>query len=375
MIKELQIRNYKSVRAADLSCNREVQHIGDDRTATPFRRSQKLHIRDYKSVRAADLSCKRVNVFIGEPNTGKSNILETIGLLHLFADRKNYHREEDVSFMLRISQWTQLYHDQDPSQPLSVTADKTKVELRYNSEKKRIDVYIDKDRIVSLSPDLLYVSGENGERPVRYAFYRFRERDQFPSREANFVVPPDGPNMIEVIRSRKELMEALQSLLNKLNLNLVLDITGLTIRLESTTPVGEGVREALYLPYSALSESLRRMVFNLAVVLGNRNMVIALDTPEAHMYPPHVKKLAELIAHDKDRNNQYFIATYSPYLLMSLIEKTPKDELNVLLTYLEDRETKVKPLTDEQIEEILDMDLDVFFNLEKFLEETKEGAS
>ncbi len=326
---------------------------------------RKLQIRNFKSIKALDLECSRINVFIGEPNTGKSNILETIGLLHLFADRKNYHREEDVSFMLRVSQWNQLFHDQDLSQPLSVTADKTKVELRYNSEKKRIDVYIDKDRIVSLSPDLLYVSGENGERP-RYAFYRFRERDQFPSREANFVVPPDGPNVIEVIRSRKELMEALQSLLSKLNLNLVLDITGLTIRLESTTPVGEGVRETLYLPYSSLSESLRRMVFNLAVVLGNSNMVIALDTPEAHMYPPHVKKLAELIAHD-DRNNQYFITTYSPYMLISLIEKTPKSDLNVFLTYLEDRETKVKTLSNEQIEEILDMGVDVFFNLDKFL--------
>ncbi len=334
---------------------------------------RELQIRNFKSIKALDLKCSRINVFIGEPNTGKSNILEMIGLLHLFADHKNYHREEDVSFMLRVSQWTQLFHNQDISQPLSVTADKTRVELRYNNERKRIDVYIDKNRIESLSPDLLYVSGENGERPVRYAFYRFRKRNQFPARETNFIIPPDGPNMIEVIRSRKELMEALQSLLSKLNLNLVLDITGLTIRLESTTPVGEGVRETLYFPYSSLSESLQRAIFYLAVVLSNKNMVIALDNPEAHMFPPHVKRLAELIA--RDENNQYFITTYSPYFLMSLIEKTPKSDLNVFLTYLEGRETEVKALANEQIEEILDMDLDVFFNLDKFLEETKEGAS
>jgi hypothetical protein len=53
---------------------------------------------------------------------------------------------------------------------------------------------------------------------------------------------------------------------------------------------------------------------------------------------------------------------------MSLIEKTPKDELSVFLTY-KDRETKVKTLANEQIEEVLDMDVDVFFNLDKFLEE------
>jgi hypothetical protein len=54
---------------------------------------------------------------------------------------------------------------------------------------------------------------------------------------------------------------------------------------------------------------------------------------------------------------------------MSLIEKTPKDELSVFLTCLEDRETKVKTLANEQIEEVLDMDVDVFFNFDKFLEE------
>ena len=28
-----------------------------------------------------ELACDRINIFIGEPNTGKSNILEAIGLL------------------------------------------------------------------------------------------------------------------------------------------------------------------------------------------------------------------------------------------------------------------------------------------------------
>jgi len=56
---------------------------------------QKLQIRNFKSMKALDLKCSRINVFIGEPNTGKSNILETIGLLHLFADRykTSEHRE------------------------------------------------------------------------------------------------------------------------------------------------------------------------------------------------------------------------------------------------------------------------------------------
>jgi AAA15 family ATPase/GTPase len=181
--------------------------------------------------------------------------------------------------------------------------------------------------------------------------------------EANFAVPPDTPNLLELLR-RKDIHQGLQPFLNEVNLDL--DLTMRTIRL-GLQAAGEGIRETIYLPYSALSESLQRIIFYTAIVLGNKNVAVALDMPEAYMHPPHIKKLAELIA--RDESNQYFITTYSPYLLMSLIEKTPKDELSVFLTYLEDRETKVKTLANEQIEEVLDMDVDVFFNLDKFLEE------
>ncbi len=40
-----------------------------------------LEISNFKSVKHLKLPCKRFNVFIGEPNTGKSNILEALGLL------------------------------------------------------------------------------------------------------------------------------------------------------------------------------------------------------------------------------------------------------------------------------------------------------
>src|SRR3972149_5291719 len=38
-------------------------------------------IKNFKSIKNLELNCKRINIFIGEPNTGKSNILEAIGLL------------------------------------------------------------------------------------------------------------------------------------------------------------------------------------------------------------------------------------------------------------------------------------------------------
>jgi hypothetical protein len=263
--------------------------------------------------------------------------------------------------MLRISQWNQLFYGQDLSQHISIVADKTTVELRYNDRTKRFDAYSGEERVESLNPGLLYVTGENLP-SAKFALYRFNKRDNFPFMEANFAVPPDTPNLLELLR-RKDVHQGLQPFLNKVNLDL--DLTSRTIRLGLQT-AGEGIRETVYLPYSALSESLQRIIFYTAIVLGNKNVAVALDKPD-HMHPPHVKKLAEMIA--RDESNQYFITTYSPYLLMSLIEKTPKDELSVFLTCKDRDETKVKTLANEQIEEVLDMDVDVFFNLDKFLEE------
>ena len=39
-----------------------------------------LEIKNFKSIKSLKLGCKRLNIFIGEPNTGKSNILESIGM-------------------------------------------------------------------------------------------------------------------------------------------------------------------------------------------------------------------------------------------------------------------------------------------------------
>ena len=41
----------------------------------------RLEIKNFKSIEHLDIECRRINVLIGEPNTGKSNILEALGLI------------------------------------------------------------------------------------------------------------------------------------------------------------------------------------------------------------------------------------------------------------------------------------------------------
>ncbi|MBC8229921.1 AAA family ATPase [bacterium] len=60
---------------------------------------EKLAMKNFKSIKDLEIDCGRVNLFIGEPNTGKSNILEAIGLLswcgHLNTNLGEYD-EKDV---------------------------------------------------------------------------------------------------------------------------------------------------------------------------------------------------------------------------------------------------------------------------------------
>lgn len=79
--------------------------------------------------------------------------------------------------------------------------------------------------------------------------------------------------------------------------------------------------------------------------------------------------MAEKIA--LNETNQYFISTHNPYFLLSLTEKTPLKDLNVIITYDEDYETKIKVLSEKEISEIIDMGIDIFFNIDAFIGKNK----
>ena len=100
----------------------------------------------------------------------------------------------------------------------------------------------------------------------------------------------------------------------------------------------------------------------------NKDAILVFDEPEAHAYPPYTKILAEKIALD-DRGNQFFLTTHSPYMLDSLISKTPSEDLNIILCRMEDFETKAYVMSEEQKAQILEWSMDAFFNFDRLLPE------
>ena len=63
-----------------------------------------LEIRNFKSIKQLKLDCKRINILIGEPNTGKSNILEALGIFsfgcyYSYSPFENFVRFERIKMV------------------------------------------------------------------------------------------------------------------------------------------------------------------------------------------------------------------------------------------------------------------------------------
>ena len=75
--------------------------------------------------------------------------------------------------------------------------------------------------------------------------------------------------------------------------------------------------------------------------------------------------MGEQIALDEN-GNQYFIVTHNPYFLMPLFSKAKKDDIAINIVYNEDYQTKVRPLTPDELPELFE--LDIFLNTERYLD-------
>lgn len=100
----------------------------------------------------------------------------------------------------------------------------------------------------------------------------------------------------------------------------------------------------------------------MAAIETNKDSILLFEEPEANTFPYYTKQLAERIA--ADESNQYFLVTHNPYFLNSLVQQTRIEDLNVFVTYMEDYQTKVRKLSEDDFSKILDLDKEVFYNLD-----------
>jgi predicted ATPase len=320
-----------------------------------------LRISRFKSIRELSLDCKRINVFIGEPNTGKSNILESLGLLS-FLHYCQFGYMDKAKQFVRFERTANLFYDEALDKSVAIKCDEIALELDYGEGGFQGQCGVPNGAI--------HIRGDHSDIRVdswsgrtneiaQFKFYRFRVKESFQRRESDFLLPPSGDNLLSLLVAKPEL----RSIVNEPFVSLGLRL-GLRPQENKIEVVKSFEDIIISYPYSLTSDTLQRLTFHVVAIRSNENSILVFEEPESHSFPHHVKSLAEQIALDEN-NNQYFIATHNPYFLLPLLEKASKEDVSVNIVYYEDHETKTRELAPEALPELAE--IDVFSNLERYL--------
>ena len=352
-----------------------------------------LRIRNFKSVEHVDLNCRRVNVLIGEPNTGKSNILEALGLISYVG---HFNSPTDLPGFVRCDEVSNLFYDSDLSREIAIMLGGTEalpgnndaIPLWYSLQlqftegsfngsiydliptrrrfSNKIDWDIEQDYFMSGDYQFLQAhQSDYTRRRVDFCkFYRFASRSIFPEKSSDFLLPSSGANLLSLLLQDRELRAEVSEPFHSRGLRL-----GLRPQEDKIEVLKDFEGVIVSNPYHLASDTFQRLVFYMAALRTNSDSILVFEEPEAHAFPYYTKYLAERIALD-DRGNQYFVSTHNPYFLLPILKKTLSDDVAVFIAYYNDYRTKIKQLSSEDLARISD-DIDVFSNIEMFLENTE----
>ncbi|MDR2231493.1 MAG: AAA family ATPase [Tannerella sp.] len=334
-----------------------------------------VNIHNFKSI--ADLKledCRRINLFIGYPNVGKSNVLEALSLYSVPFLEKG----EKLNKLVRVANAVELFHSSSTLNVSTIETNLIKLKLQLNPFSSHIyfgndakgTLYTFNEELESTGnsgytnsldecPDMVYNSSIKR--------YIFNPNNHWKSDNKSQLLPPFGENIIDVLSFNQHVSEVLNFIkkeFEKSGLQLVMNKIDKSVMLQRN--VSKEV--VLLLPYSSLADTLQRIIFYKTVIASNRNSVLLFEEPEAHAFPPYITHITQDIIDAE--TNQFFIVTHSPFIVNDFLEYANlRKEVAIYLFDFNNDRTTVKRLTDTEIESIYEYGEDLFFNLEKFLEE------
>jgi AAA15 family ATPase/GTPase len=323
-----------------------------------------LRIKNFKSIKNIEITCKKLNVFIGEPNSGKSNIIEALSIMSQGAVNQNISKA-----MVRYQSMSELFYDFNINKPIEVFTDKMNYWLKYSIREDGVpDNEFNLDIRENLNKNAQYKIAHDGKTshqgtPIEtvFKFYQYERLMKFKLGYFPHLATPNGENLPSLLLSNEELRLWVEEFIESKGFTLTLKPT------ENEISISKIVKKSIYsYPYFSISETLQRVVFYILAIMSNKKAILLFDEPETNTFPFYTKFLGEHIA--LDNSNQFFITTHNPYLLLSLIEKSSFENINVCVVKMKDYETKITTLNKKQVGEVLDFNSDVFFNLDRIVD-------
>ena len=341
-----------------------------------------INISNFKSIRNLNLEgLTRINLFIGKPNVGKSNILEAFGAFSLPYLELNSNKK--LSSLIRVENQNELFFDGNFENKIVINSSICNCQITKNPEninsERSIDGKTDYDIFEIILDDFeleshfyfdsrpgLNLSGlsrpwaKRSSKQVSVKYYNFSKEGKTRAQKLNYLVPPHGTNLIQIIENNRKLKGEIIDLFNEYNLELVFDRASQELKI--TKPPQNG--EIFLIPYSSVADTLQRIIFHKTAIGSNQNSVLIFEEPEAHAFPPYISHITHEIIDSK--SNQFIISTHSPYVLNDFLENA-RDELSIFMVDYKKGETVANKLTKENLDDIYGYGIDLFTNYETFL--------
>lgn len=320
-----------------------------------------IEIKNFKSIRHAKIEdCRRINVFIGYPNTGKSNILEALSVIQVTKfGAKNLHD------FFRFEDAAELFFQANTREASIISLNRaqsifTQYVVNGGVSFRAAEYLPDATFLPINAPDTIMELVD----VYRYTFSIGRNINEAVTYK--HLQSPFGENLFLMLREHHQLRKAVNDVLGDYGLRLLIDKTKNELRLLKSID-----EDSIFqLPYTLLADTIQRLIFFQTAVNTNKEAVLLFEEPEAHMFPPYIGRFMSDMMYDGN-NNQFFIATHSPFILNDLMEDLEAKELSIYAVgYKNDTgETAIRRLADEEITEIYQYGIDLFFNLESFLKD------
>lgn len=323
---------------------------------------KQLSIKNFKSIQDAQLDLGRVNLFIGPPGSGKSNFLESLKLMSDLPDKVR-----DLKSLIRMEDVGNLYFEQNLETSIAFQTERVQSNMILEDSRFKQVVSV-RENDESVTEEWRYINYdgqiENGLSsnlskrlyPLRY--YEFLSAQKMINRASEYLEYPYGNNFIWFLINKKSIRESVKDFLKKFDLNLVLK------------PVENKLAFAKFendifieYPFELLSDTVRRMLFYMVALETNENAILLLEEPEVHAFPYYSKYLGERIA--LQESNQFIITTHNPYLLFAVIEKCKKEDLRIFSVSMKNYKTRFHRFSDKDMKIAYEEGPDIFLNLEQ----------
>jgi AAA15 family ATPase/GTPase len=321
---------------------------------------QHINIRNFKSIRFLELKdCSRINLFIGRPNVGKSNILEALALFSLPFLKENVSKK--ITHFIRLENETELFYNGNYEEPIVIETDNAFCNIHYQ-QNEALSISLQTPAgggQYQIDNKLNFRFGRNEPFIPFIRKYTFASHTNFKKGHSRYLIPPYGYNLLSVIERDDKLKKEISDMFREYDLALVFDKSSQSLKIMQSEK-----KDIFLIPYNSMADTLQRVIFFKTAIASNKNAVLLFEEPEAHSFPPYITHITQEMIYRKE--NQYFIATHSPFILNDLIENS-KEEIAVFVTNYSNHQTEVRRLSESELTEIYQNGVDLFTNNESYI--------